>query len=121
MYKAIILFLSLIFLSSCGEDCKFNSITNETLPDGKVGTLYEAQITYDLTCSYVSKYIELAEGSGQLPPGIELKTNGIFTGTPTTAGTYNFKVKVRMCFGSNGFEYTDCHDLEKDLRIVVSQ
>jgi hypothetical protein len=32
--------------------------------------------------------------SGPLPPGLTLNPNGLLTGTPTTAGTYNFAIQV---------------------------
>ncbi len=36
----------------------------------------------------------LASGSAPLPPGLTLNSNGNISGTPTTAGTYNFTVRV---------------------------
>lgn len=34
----------------------------------------------------------LVKGSGFLPPGMSLELNGLLSGAPTTAGTYNFKI-----------------------------
>jgi hypothetical protein len=36
----------------------------------------------------------LVAGQGTLPPGLNLSTGGLISGTPDTAGTYNFTVKV---------------------------
>jgi hypothetical protein len=109
--------LIILLLYSCGEDCKFNAIKTEELPYAYVGQQYEAQITYDITCSYSTKSFELV--SGNLPPGIELSRPGIISGVPSDTGSYNFRIKGRMCFSSNGFEFTDCHDIEKDIQIIV--
>jgi hypothetical protein len=109
--------LIILLTYSCGEDCKFNAIKTEELPYGYVGQLYEAHLTYDITCSYTTKSFEVV--SGNLPPGIELSPPGKFSGVPTDTGTYQFRIKGRMCFSSNGFQYTDCHDKEKDLQIIV--
>lgn len=116
--SAFLLITFLLF--SCGEDCKFNSIRTEELPEGTVGQKYDAQLTYDISCSYTSKSFELVADNGNLPPGIELTKPGYLTGTPTDTGTYNFRIKARMCFSSNGFEYSDCHDLEKGLTIRIN-
>ena len=41
-------------------------------------------------------------GSGFLPPGIALNLDGVFTGTPTAVGNYNFRVCARDGFGEEG-------------------
>ncbi len=115
--KLNLLLAFFIVLYSCGEDCKFNSITTGELPVGIVGQTYNEQITYDITCSYSMKKFELISGS--LPKGIDLSPSGVFSGIPSDTGTFSFRIKGRMCFSSNGFEYTDCHDLEKALSIMI--
>ncbi|MFV3406247.1 autotransporter domain-containing protein [Pseudomonas sp. NY15463] len=40
--------------------------------------------------------------SGTLPPGISLSNSGLFSGTPTTAGTYNFTVNTTDSLSSPG-------------------
>ena len=44
--------------------------------------------------------------SGSLPPGITLSTQGIITGTPTTAGTYTFTVMAQNSGGSDTMTLT---------------
>ena len=39
--------------------------------------------------------------SGQLPPGITLGTAGVFTGSPSRHGTYNFSLEVRDCLNNS--------------------
>src|SRR5207244_523222 len=43
--------------------------------------------------------------TGTLPPGVTLNAAGVFSGTPTSAGTFNFTVKVTDSAG--GFGTTD--------------
>ncbi len=105
------------FFVSCGEDCKFNAITNESLQDGIVGQEYNEQLYYDISCSYASKSVELVKG--ELPPGIELQGDGKFSGIPTEAGEFAFTVKMRICFSSNGYQYTDCTDRTKEFTITI--
>jgi len=35
-----------------------------------------------------------AQNTNPLPPGLTLSSSGLLSGTPTTAGTYSFKVQV---------------------------
>jgi hypothetical protein len=66
-------------------------ITNQssTLYPGTVGTLYNGGFTADGgTRPYRWSIV-----AGQLPPGIRLSDN-ILSGTPTTAGTFTFTVRV---------------------------
>lgn len=115
----ILAFLLVIILSSCSEDCKFNSITTDQLPDATIGQEYSAKIYYDLTCSYVSKSVETT--AGELPPGIDMDGSGELSGIPTETGTYKFTIKMRICFGTNGFDFTDCHDKTKEITLKVKE
>jgi hypothetical protein len=68
------------------------SITTTSLPSGTVGSAYSQPVnasggTPPYTWSIV-------QGQGVLPAGLSLSGGGAITGTPTTAGTYNFTVKV---------------------------
>lgn len=115
--KAMI--FSLLFIAlSCAEDCKFNSIITESLPDGTVGNEYYYQIELETSCSAPYRKIEVK--SGDLPPGITLETSGEFKGIPTQAGTYTFSITARVCFGSNAFEYIDCKDRTKEFTIKIN-
>lgn len=68
------------------------TITTTTLPDGVTGQPYNQTLqagggTPPLTWS-------LTAGSA-LPPGLSLSSGGAITGTPTTAGTFNFTVQAQ--------------------------
>ena len=60
-------------------------------PTGAVGVLYSSALT---ATGGVAPYT-FSIASGSLPPGLTLNTStGAITGTPTTAGTYNFTARV---------------------------
>jgi Putative Ig domain/Spy0128-like isopeptide containing domain len=60
-------------------------------PGGETGVAYSNQLTVTGGTSPFTWSIS----SGSLPPGITLgASTGLLSGTPTTAGTYNFTVKV---------------------------
>lgn len=70
------------------------------LAGGVIGTAYSETITAQGgTSPYTFSVV-----SGSLPPGLGLATfTGVISGTPTTAGTYNFTIEV---FDSVGFAGT---------------
>jgi len=117
LLKFGLFFIISILTVSCGEDCKFNSILTDTLPDGTVGEKYYYKIELGTSCSAPYKKVELSEGD--LPKGLILETSGELVDTPTVAGIYTFKIKARICFGSNGFEYIDCTDKTKELTLKI--
>ena len=65
------------------------TITTTTLPNGTVGTPYSQTLT--VTSSTTPDW---TIDSGSLPIGLTLSTSGVISGSPTTAGTFNFTVKV---------------------------
>jgi hypothetical protein len=68
------------------------SIVTSALSNGTVGTAYSQSVTG--TGGTLPYTWTLVAGQGTLPPGLSLGTGGGITGTPTTAGTYNFTAKV---------------------------
>jgi large repetitive protein len=66
------------------------SITTASLPDGNVGTAYSQ--TLSASGGVVPYTWSLSSGS--LPAGLSLSSAGVISGTPTTAGTSNFTVRV---------------------------
>jgi hypothetical protein len=71
-------------------------ITTTSLPGGTVGTPYNRDLTATgstpITWSYTTD---------TLPSGLTLWARGALTGTPTTAGTYNFTVTATNALGSD--------------------
>ncbi len=64
------------------------TITPATLPGGMAGTAYSQTLTASGgTGSYTFNLT-----SGNLPPGVALSSAGALTGTPTTAGPFNFTI-----------------------------
>jgi hypothetical protein len=66
------------------------TVSTKTLPDGTVGTTY----TQTVTATGGTAPLTWSINSGSLPAGLTLNSNGTITGTPTTAGTFKFVVKV---------------------------
>jgi hypothetical protein len=94
--KCLVLFLSL-FVSFPSFAANVVSITTTTLPNGTVGTSYTATINVTGGCTPYRWTI-----TGTLPAGIQsvIASKGIsltLSGTPTTAGTYNFGATVTRC------------------------
>jgi len=93
-------FFSLLLLV-VGTQCLANvGITTNSLPNGTVGTAYSAVVQASGGCPPY----KWALASGSLPAGITLKaatntTSLSLIGTPTTAATYSFAVKVTGCGG----------------------
>ena len=76
------------------------AITTTSLPNGTVGTAYSAIVKASGGCTPYQWTIE----SGALPAGVTAKASSTatslnLTGTPTTAATYSFTVKVTRCHG----------------------
>lgn len=66
------------------------AITPASLPKPKVGAAY----SQTLTAAGGTAPYSWTQAGGALPPGLGLSSSGVISGTPTTAGTYNFKVSV---------------------------
>lgn len=64
--------------------------TDSTLPAGTVGEAYNQTLTATGGTSPYYWY----KTAGSLPSGLALDSSGNITGTPTTAGTYTFTIKV---------------------------
>jgi hypothetical protein len=90
--------------NSSGSDTKTLSIvitisvtiTTTTLPNGMVNTAYSQSLT-----ATGAAPITWTLASGKLPTGLTLSTTGTISGTPTTAGTFDFTVKATSSTGSS--------------------
>jgi hypothetical protein len=81
------------------------------VPFSTVGAPFSLPMTSNLTDA---KSWSIVDGSGSLPPGLQIgTTDGVITGTPTTAGTYPFT--VRAVLNSDPHQRSDT----KALAIVV--
>ncbi|MFN7973831.1 MAG: Ig domain-containing protein [Acidobacteriota bacterium] len=79
-------------------DCPAITIIPAALVSGTVGTPYSQLITAGGgTAPYT-----FAVTAGALPPGLTLSPTGLLSGTPTTAGTFNFDVTATDAFGCTG-------------------
>lgn len=94
-------FLFSLLLLAPGARCFGNiAITTTSLPGGTVGTEYSAVIKADNGCTPY----RWAIASGALPAGVTARASSTttslnFAGTPTTAATDSFTVKVTGCSG----------------------
>jgi hypothetical protein len=59
-------------------------------PSATVGNAY----SYRFETTGADGVYEWRLQSGDLPPGLELASNGLLSGTPTAAGTFNFEILV---------------------------
>ena len=68
------------------------AVSTSSVPNATVGSAYSATLT---ATGGTGSYTWSPYPSGEaLPPGVQLKSTGTLTGTPTTAGTYPFGVQV---------------------------
>jgi len=92
--------LSLLLVVCISSSVAFAGITTARVPNGTVHTAYSAIISVSGGCTPYKWAIV----SGALPAGVSAKvstatTSLNLTGTPTTAATYTFAVKVTGCHG----------------------
>jgi len=93
LYVASILLLCLasVFLLFAGPvQAALFITTSPLLPEGQVGTAYYAV----LTATGDNPPFAWSVISGSPPPGVNLASTGILSGTPTIAGSYNFTARV---------------------------
>jgi len=82
--------------------CPTTTVNPTTLPTGTTGTAYNQT----LTATGGAGSYSFAISSGALPAGLSLASNGNLTGTPASAGTYNFNVRAtdaNGCFGQRAY------------------
>ena len=88
-----VVFVSIFFVLGMGQAwavCPPLSITSSTLSQGTQGQAY----SYQLQTSGGWTPISFSLAGGSLPPGLNLNSGGVISGTPTASGTYTFVVKA---------------------------
>ena len=91
-----------------GDSVKYTptiTTTGTTLTDGAEGVTYSntslaADGDQPITWTWA------AVTGSSLPPGLELSTSGVISGTPTATGTSTFTVKASNAYGSDSKEFT---------------
>ncbi len=113
----IIIFIIIPIIFSCSQNCSLDDIKISELPVAKIDSNYYYKIELSSNCDIVYRFFE--KTAGTLPNDINVETTGEIIGTPRSTGTFEFTIKAKACFGSNGFEYTDCHEKTKTLILKV--
>ncbi len=84
-------------------DCPTITVNPATLPNGTAGTSYSQTVT----ASPAGGSYTFAATSGTVPPGLTLSSGGVLSGTPTTNGTFNFRITATGFGSCTGFrDYT---------------
>lgn len=76
-------------------------VSPSTISDGVPGVPYTATFTATGGTAPTSPYT-FSVGSGTLPPGLMLNSNGTLSGTPTDAGVYTFTIIATDANGHTG-------------------
>ena len=88
--------------NSLGDRVKYApTITTTDLPNGTVDTAYSQTLIADGTAPITWRITD-----GSLPDGLSLSEDGVLSGTPTTADTYNFTVTATNNAGSDNQKFT---------------
>jgi hypothetical protein len=80
--------------------------TSYQLPDGKPGRAYTARIRAEAPPFTKWEGIAFKAAEDELPPGIQLSEEGIFTGKPVTSGDWEVTVYARARTES-GIDYSN--------------
>lgn len=110
--RTLLLMLVFISFNSCSEliDCIASTkpvLPSKNFPDGIVGNPYNenfrAEVRNDPNDDYYYYYFDV---NGHLPPGINYHCSGrriTFSGTPSTAGIYEFTVNLTIDYPEDYF------------------
>ena len=79
-------------------NCPPLSINPATLPVGRYGLNYNPTLT--VTSGGIAQYIyTFVAGSGALPHGMQLSSQGMLSGSPTQVGAFQFTVRALSSTG----------------------
>ena len=74
--------------------------TPVTLPNGKVGTNYSANLAALANVRGGVPPYNFSATASSLPPGLSLSSSGVVSGVPSSAGSFNFSFTVNDSVGS---------------------
>jgi len=113
-YDDIVQYVTLDEIRSL-RDCSF-TITTNTLPDAKTGVPYNVTGVQLQASGGQIPYTSWTITAGALPAGITLSSpGGLISGTPTTAGVYNFTATLT---DANGVQTSKAFTLNLNLAII---
>ena len=116
--RLLLALLSLPLFISCEEDCEITNFGPDNLPQGRLRSSYNANLSIDSKCPPVFADYRLI--GGVLPPGISMDVNGGFSGSPTQIGIFNFTVDTEVCFSQDFYGFYDCLGTTKGFTIIVT-
>lgn len=101
-------YLSFWLFTDFYSDSQKPVITTASLPNGTAGQQYSQRLEFT---GYHSGWVEWTVVSGSLPNGLTVGYysgggGSLIRGTPTTAGTYTFTLKLRTVAGTTQKEFT---------------
>jgi uncharacterized protein (TIGR03437 family) len=113
-----------LLLVTAGLSAQQQTITdNVALPPGTVGTPYTINFGEGLQNIPATPDISLTWGfssSGSLPPGMSVSGAGLFSGTPTTPGSYSFTITLTFTVGAQGQSFGFTYLLNTTMSIQGS-
>ena len=93
---------SVLSVSAVGQVLAPPVLSGATLPAGVQGEVYK-----NTTLAATGEQIKFSITEGALPEGVTLnETTGVLSGTPKTAGVYNFTVKAKNSGGESSKAFT---------------
>jgi uncharacterized protein (TIGR03437 family) len=127
MSKFISIVVLILFAGAAGLNAQ--SPTDLTPPPGIVGTPYFCACDFGLNAVLqtipsnqdgVTFTYSFAVTTGTVPPGLTVGPNGAVTGTPTTAGDYNFTSNIHYVISAPSINFTLPGDIPLPIFIHVT-
>ena len=90
-----------------------------TLPAGVVGVAYSQ--TFTQTGGMGAATFNIS--SGTVPPGLNLSSGGVLSGTPTQTGTFSINIRAsdaNGCFGERSYSLSILSALARNIRVVAA-
>src|SRR5262249_3160546 len=90
-----------LFINAANTTVRINS--NDTLPDATQNQSYSTTLFAGGASSIVWSVLSDTTYTSAVPAGMSLSSNGVLSGTPTTAGAYSFFVKAVDSGNANNY------------------